>query len=138
MALLLASCGQGGVGNVPGDTSDESAYSGIAEGEVINLTGTEPFWNARIEGKTMLYRTPENMDGLRVPVARFAGRGGLAFNGMLDGRDLDLAITPAQCSDGMSDRSYPYVATLQIGRDLREGCAWLEGDDIGEPQAAPR
>ncbi|MGB3797255.1 MAG: hypothetical protein WA957_13245 [Alteraurantiacibacter sp.] len=133
LALVLASCGQGEPGNVPGNFDDGHAFSGIADGAVINLTGTEPFWNARIEGGTMLYRTPGIMDGVRVPVSRFAGRGGLAFSGTLDGSALDLAITPAQCSDGMSNRSYPFVATLQIGTVQQEGCAWREGDDIGEP-----
>ena len=133
VALLLASCGQGGSGNLPGDTADESAYAGIAEDAIINLTGTEPFWSGQIEGDTLVYRTPENMDGSRVAVSRFAGRGGLAFSGMLDGRGLDLAITPAECSDGMSARRYPFVATLQIGSEQREGCAWREGDDLGEP-----
>ena len=133
MAVFLASCGQGAGNNIPGDAGDERAYAGIAEDAIINITGTEPFWNGRVEGDRLLYRTPDNMDGMRVPVSRFAGRGGLAFNGTLDGRELDLAITPGSCSDGMSDRIYPFVATLQIGGERREGCAWREGDDIGEP-----
>lgn len=133
MAVLLGSCGQGGPDNIPGDFADESAFAGIADNAVINLTGTEPFWNGRVEGNMLLYRTPENMGGSSVPVSRFAGRGGLSFSGTLNGRSLDLAVTPAECSDGMTGRSYPFAATLQIGKEQREGCAWRESDDIGEP-----
>lgn len=132
-ALLLAACGQGGGANVPGDTEDDSAYAGIAEDAVIMLTGTEPFWGGTVERGTLTYTTPENIEGASTAVTRFAGRGGLSFSGQLDGRSLDLLVTPAECSDGMSDRTYPYVATLQLGSEQRNGCAWLEGDDLGEP-----
>ena len=132
-ALLLAACGQGGDANVPGDTGDDSAYAGIAEDAVINLAGTEPFWGGSVEGGWLTYTTPENMDGQRLSVTRFAGRGGLSFSGVLEGQAVDLAVTPGTCSDGMSDRTYPYVATLQLGDTQRHGCAWLEGDEMGEP-----
>lgn len=131
--LLLAACGQGTDAIVPGNTDDGTAYAGIAEDAVIRLTGTEPFWGGQIEGGTFTYTTPEDPQGTPIPVTRFAGRGGLSFSGEMGGQPLDLAITPATCSDGMSDRTYPFVATLQIGREQREGCAWREGDDIGTP-----
>ena len=37
-----------------------------------------------------------------------------------------LAVTPGDCSDGMSDRTYPFVATLQVAGEQRNGCAWTE------------
>ncbi len=131
--FLLAACGQGeGAGNVPGDASDTEAYSGIGEHDVVRFTGTEPFWGGQVAGTSLTYTTPENIDGETITVTRFAGRGGLSFSGNLDGRPLDLAITPGDCSDGMSDRTYPFVATLQLGSEQRNGCAWREGiDDLG-------
>lgn len=126
--FLLISCGTEGAQNVPGDAADEHAFSAIAEDAVIRLTGTEPFWGGSVQGETLTYSTPENIDGTQVPVTRFAGRGGLSFSGELNGQPLDLAITPAECSDGMSDRTYPFVATIQLGPERREGCAWLEND----------
>lgn len=134
VALLLAACGPGDNANVPGDTGDTSAYSGIAENDVLNLTGTEPFWGGTIVDETLTYATPDNQDGVAIALTRFAGRGGVSFSGELDGQALDLAITPAPCSDGMSDRAYPFAATLRIGSETREGCAWREGvDDLGGP-----
>jgi uncharacterized membrane protein len=130
--VLLASCGGEQDANVPGDTGDESAYSGIPEDAVIAVNGTEPFWGGRLAGCTFTYTTPENIDGVAIPVTRFAGRGGLSFSGQLDGQAVDLAITPGGCSDGMSDRTYPYNATLQLGREQRHGCASLDGNEPGE------
>lgn len=134
-ALALTACQQGEeAGDVPGDASDTQAYDGIGEHDVVRFTGTEPFWGGQVAGTRLTYSTPENIDGETIPVTRFAGRGGLSFSGNLDGRSLDLAITPGDCSDGMSDRIYPFVATLQLGSEQRNGCAWREGiDDLGPP-----
>lgn len=140
VAALLAACGAGtgtgtGTGqDVPGDSSDTRPYAGVAEDAVLRLVGTEPFWGGTIERGTFVYTTLENQAGEAVSVERFAGRGGLSFSGTLDARPLDLVITPGDCSDGMSDRTYPFVATLQLGSEQRQGCAWREGDDLG---AAP-
>lgn len=129
--LLLGACGSGHNGNVPGDTADESAYSGISENDTIRLVGTEPFWGGTVEQGMFTYTTPDNIDGIPIAVTRFAGRGGLSFSGQRGGQPVDLAITPGECSDNMSDRTFPYNATLQIGTEQRYGCAFLEGDDLG-------
>lgn len=121
MASTLAACG--GNGEQPGDVP---TFAGIAPDENITALGNEPFWNAKIEGATLTYSTPENIGGTAITVERFAGNGGLGISGMLEGQPLQLAITPGECSDTMSDRSYPYVATLTIGDDLREGCAFTD------------
>ena len=132
LALLLAACGTNTAQDVPGDSSDNRPFSGIAEDAVLRVTGTEPFWGGTIAGGTLTYTTPENPAGETVALTRFAGRGGLSFSGTLGARPLDLAITPGECSDGMSERTYPFVATLQLGSEQRQGCAWREGDDLGE------
>jgi len=134
--VLLAACQQGGDENLPGNSDDDQPYSGIAEDAVLELTGTEPFWNATISGNAMVWRNPEKADGESVAVERFAGRGGLSFSGELGGAPLDVLVTPGTCSDGMSDRTYPFTATIQMGREQRNGCAWRVGvdeDALGEP-----
>ncbi len=134
--LALPACQSGEGENVPGSSADNRPYAGIAEDAVLELTGTEPFWNATIDGAQMVWRTPDNPGGVPVPVERFAGRGGLSFSGKLEGAELDIAVTPGVCSDGMSDRTYPFTATVQIGREQRNGCAWRAGmdeDALGEP-----
>ncbi len=129
-ALLLAACqsGEGGAGNGP-----TAAYSGVAEDEVIYLTGTEPFWGGEIAEGMALYTTPENQDGSRFAVERFAGNSGLAFTGSVGGRGFDLVVTPGDCSDGMSDRTYPFVATLKIDDEQRSGCAWTDKQPFDGP-----
>ena len=135
--LLLAACQQGtgpdtASGNVPG--TSPQGFTAIAPEEIISFTGTEPFWGGTIVGGTLTYSTPENTEGTRIEVKRFAGQGGLSFSGMLEGQQFDLLITQGDCSDGMSDRSYPFVATLNLGKEVREGCAHTDKQPFSGPQ----
>lgn len=113
-------------GAVPGDTAETAPYSEIAEDELLRFLGNEPFWGGEVSGKTLIYKTPEDQDGTVIEVERFAGRGGIAFSGLLDGAEFEMTVTPLECSDGMSDRTYPFTVTLEIGEDQRNGCAWSE------------
>lgn len=129
LLMLIAGCsGNQGAGNanIPGGNEDGQPFDLIAEDTVINVTGNEPFWGGEVRGDTFIYTTPDNPDGIAIAVKRFAGRGGLSFNGRLNDQDIALAITPGECSDTMSDRTYPYVATLMIGDDLSAGCGWSD------------
>lgn len=111
---------------VPGDTAETAPYSEIAEDELLRFLGNEPFWGGEVSGKTLIYKTPEDQDGTVIEVERFAGRGGIAFSGLLDGAEFEMTVTPLECGDGMSDRTYPFTVTLEIGEDQRNGCAWSE------------
>jgi len=138
LALCLVACSDGGGSgnaNIPGDTGDNQPFTGISETTKIHLTGNEPFWGGDISGDILRYTTPLQPDGLSIDVERFAGRGGLSFSGDLNGAQLTLAITPGDCSDDMPDRRYPFVATLQIGDDIRAGCAWTDTAPFTGPAA---
>ena len=133
--VLLTACQQGsGSTQVPGDAGDNAAFSAIGPGETIEFTGTEPFWGGEVEGDMLRYSTPENIDGQRIEVTRFAGRGGLSLSGSLNGARFDMTITEAECGDGMSDRTYPFVATLRLGEEIRNGCAWTQARPFDGPR----
>lgn len=127
---LLAGCtgGNHDASDVPGDAADAQPYAGIAATDVVRIVGTEPFWGGDIRGDTLTWTTPEDIDGQAITVTRFAGRGGISFAGTLDGQDFTLMLSEATCSDGMSDRTYPFVATVAIGTDQElGGCGWTDG-----------
>jgi uncharacterized membrane protein len=129
--LLMAGCGNGegaGNANIPQGNESGQPFSQIAPDTIIHLTGTEPFWSGEVSGDNVTYIVPDNPNGTQISIKRFAGRGGLSFSGELQGQNFLLALTPGECFDGMSDRIYPYIATLQIGDDIRAGCGWSEDD----------
>jgi uncharacterized membrane protein len=101
-----------------------TVFDAVAPEEAVTLTGTEPFWNFRIETGEGLWTTPENQPGTRLTVTRFAGNGGLGFTGTLDGQPLTATLTPGECSDGMSDRRFPFVATIALGGETLAGCGY--------------
>ena len=121
--LLLAAC-QSGDGT-PG-SGPTHAFDAISPEETVYFTGTEPFWNGAVTEGIARYSTPENQQGTRFSVQRFAGNNGVSFTGMLGDQSFDLMVTPGRCSDGMSDREYPYTATLRMGNEQRNGCAWTD------------
>ncbi len=129
-ALLLAGLALAGChashDTMPGDSDDHHPWQGIAAEEHVRATGTEPFWSVTVTDTGLRYATPDKPDGVAVAVSRFAGRGGLSFSGEMDGAPLTLAITPGACSDGMSDRRFPFVATLRIGEATQKGCGWTD------------
>lgn len=112
---------------------DRQPFSAITPDEVIRLTGTEPFWAGEVAGETLTYTTPDDTEGQEVRVSRFAGRGGLSLSGDMEGESLDVMITPGDCSDGMSDRSYPFTVTFKIGDEVRKGCGWSDASPYAGP-----
>lgn len=99
-----------------------SAATSIVPGNVRAL-GTEPFWNARIEGNSLIYTTPEDQNGRKIAVERRDTAIGAVFSGKLNDQPLRLTLAKRTCSDGMSDRAYPLSAVLSIGSQRRIGCA---------------
>lgn len=134
--LSLAACQSGADETaVPGDRTDDRPFSEISAKETVRFLGTEPFWGGSVAGDQMTYETPKKPAGERITVARFAGRGGLSYSGTLDGANLTMTITPGSCSDGMSDRRFPFTVTLQIGDALRNGCAYSDAHPFDGPAA---
>lgn len=119
---------------LPGNAQDTAPYAGIAADETVRFVGTEPFWGGSVSSGTLIYTTPERPDGDRIAVERFAGRGGVSWTGNLRGSRFALAVTPGVCSDGMSDRTYPFVATLEVEGGQQNGCGWTEKMPFSGPE----
>lgn len=90
----------------------------------VRAVGTEPFWNAQVEGRCVVYSNPEDRKGIRVWTRFTPAPGGGVWAGSLNNSRFELRIRPgAGCSDGMSDRRYPLAAELVVGGERRQGCA---------------
>lgn len=128
VAMLLGACQAAG-------PQRAETFSAISPEERISLIGTEPFWGGTITGSDALWSTPENQAGTRFAVERFAGNSGVSFTGQLGTERFDLMVTAGRCSDGMSDRTYPYIGTVRIGGRQLEGCAWTDRQPFDGPAA---
>jgi uncharacterized membrane protein len=96
--------------------------------ERFNVVGTEPFWNVSVSKSGIVYSSPEVKKQTFPYVAplRAAGRPeDLVRVYQLKGKGNNTLILKKvdKCSDGMSDKQYPYSATLILGTKVLEGCA---------------
>ena len=112
----------------------EPVFDAIAPQETVTLSGTEPFWSGVIEGGVLTWTTPEDLDGTRAELSRFAGNGGIGWSGELGGERIDIAVGPGPCSDGMSDREYPFNAAVRLGDRSLTGCAYTDASPFSGPQ----
>ena len=126
-AAVVSGCG--GMGAQTAET-----FSEIAEDERIYFSGTEPFWNGSVRDGTAIWKTPDNAEGARFSVTRFAGNNGLSITGTMEEQAFDLMMTPGTCNDGMSDRTYPFFATVRLGDRLLSGCGWTDRHRFIGPQ----
>jgi uncharacterized membrane protein len=129
--LLAAACTPA---QEDGIDPEGQTFDAVAPEEVVTLVGTEPFWSLTAENGEGLWSTPENQPGTRFRLARFAGNNGLGFTGTLDGKPFTATLTPGECSDGMSDRRFPYVATVALGEETLRGCGYTSSQPFtGDP-----
>lgn len=94
----------------------------------LQCLGTEPFWSLTAEGAELVLATPEGD-------SRMALRKVLDTGWFRDprravvGDGITAVVTPAQCSDGMSDRAYGLEATVILGSggaaQMLSGCCRL-------------
>lgn len=94
-----------GCATVAGTAPDSGSYRAL---------GTEPFWSVTIDGGRMTYAAPDTA-GFSVPAPPRNG-------GRYQTARLTLDITHRECSDGMSDRTYPDTVTAMVDGRTLHGC----------------
>jgi uncharacterized membrane protein len=86
--------------------------------------GNEPFWGLDIDSTGLRFRTPEDTTGIRWPPLIPVVRGDtVRWVGKTERAAVDARIWPVRCSDGMSDRVWPYAAVVRIDSTAYQGCA---------------
>jgi len=115
----------------PGDPYPGPGYPQAPVGEATyRAIGTEPFWDLEI-GRELVFTDRGNDVSVvqRAPVP-IQGTAGPIYRTPR----LEVNIVHRQCSDGMSDRTYPDTVQVYVDRQLYRGCgAPIEFfDRIGE------
>ncbi|MEP3050782.1 MAG: hypothetical protein ABJP48_13550 [Erythrobacter sp.] len=116
----------------PGDQRADTAqrFNEIGNDETLNLIGTEPFWSIVVEGDQLTFSTPSDIDGEIISVSRFNGNNGLGLSGTIGADALEIAVTPGDCNDGMSDRHFPFTATIKMGEEVLTGCGYSDSNPV--------
>lgn len=86
--------------------------------------GTEPFWDVEFTGTEVRFRGMDNAEPpARQPKPVLAGATAVYRARLPDGRPLTATLSVEDCSDGMSDRTYPLTAVVELGDARFQGCA---------------
>jgi uncharacterized membrane protein len=104
----------------------------------VRALGTEPFWSVDLTGAEMVYTAPEPPE-LRAPRPEPVVQGTTATweAETADGTTLKVTLIATECSDGMSDRTYPLTALVKVGdRDLT-GCAASSAAILSAGESGP-
>ncbi|MDB5421498.1 MAG: hypothetical protein JWR59_1445 [Brevundimonas sp.] len=119
----------------PAPTATVATLAGVDLAEPVSVLGTEPFWGLKITPTSITYTSPEGppLSGANPgPVVQGTTA---AYRTTLDGQPLELTLIATECSDGMSDRTYPLTAIVKLGQTRLNGCANAEAALAAEPPA---
>ena len=111
----------------PGYPSGETTYRAI---------GTEPFWDLEIGRELIFTDRGNNVSVSQAAPAPIQGTAGPTYQTSR----LEVNIVHRQCSDGMSDRSYPDTVDVRVdGRQRYRGCGapieyFNQTDETGQPR----
>ena len=140
LAALLVACQpqapDGSSAQAPADAPPPAASTAAAvpepfQGEML-ARGTEPFWMVRIQPDTLTLERPDfETVTAPNPGAVMEGEAAVWRAVAADGRPLPVTLRPGECSAGMSDLRYDYVAAASLAGAALRGCA-------GKADAMPR
>ncbi|HEX6315345.1 MAG TPA: hypothetical protein VFZ73_10825 [Gemmatimonadaceae bacterium] len=101
-----------------------SAGAAIVSALPLRALGTEPFWALDIETSELRLRTPDDTAGVQFPAGAPTIAGDTAsWTAQRDTVAIEANVWPGTCSDGMSDRQYPYTVRVSVAGTLYHGCA---------------
>jgi uncharacterized membrane protein len=90
----------------------------------LSCAGTEPFWDAAINGKFLWVNKPEYKEAMALKMLnRTEARGyapGYVF--VVKTRYSRLTVINGTCNDGMSDHEYSHHAVLEHNGEVLAGC----------------
>lgn len=91
----------------------------------LSVMGNEPFWAIHIVDGAATYSDPEIMQGpsVRLGQPQVTGNTVVWKEESSQTSPLIITLTGTDCSDGMSDRTYPLSAKIEMGQRVLNGCA---------------
>ena len=137
VALALAACSRQSEGPPPPAPPPEPSHilGGVDLDKPIRAVGNEPFWYVTLDGTHMVYGGPDRPERsvtqspvvMRGTTATFTGQAA-------QGGALEVTLVATECSDGMSDRTYPLVARVKVGGETLIGCAAATSTFTPQPE----
>lgn len=124
--LALAACTRAEEPDQP-DAPPEPppVLGGVDLAQPVRALGTEPFWSVELAGTEMVYTPLDPQARAHAPQPNPVVQGTTATyeTETADGTALRVILVATECSDGMSDRTFPLTAMVKLGDLDLTGCA---------------
>ncbi len=134
---VLAACSEPAStpSSAPASAPAPAALAGVDLNQPVQALGTEPFWGVEITASAISYtsiegppRTGDNSGPtLQGTTATYASTVG--------DEPIEITLIATECSDGMSDRTYPLTAMVKLGGETLNGCAASKAALEAQPPA---
>lgn len=137
--LVLAACSPAEESAPPPEVpAPAPVLGGVDLAGPVRALGTEPFWSVDLTGAEMVYTAPEPPE-LRAPRPEPVVQGTTATweAETADGTTLKVTLIATECSDGMSDLTYPLTALVKVGDLDLTGCAASSAAILSAGESGP-
>ena len=123
--LVLAGCSPAEApAPSPELTAPAAVLGGVELAGPLRAIGTEPDWSVDLMGTEMVYTSPEPPgQRARQPEPVIQGTTATWAGETADGATFKVTLVATECSDGMSERTYPLTAMVTVGERALTGCA---------------
>ncbi|UTP39840.1 hypothetical protein M9M90_01310 [Phenylobacterium sp. LH3H17] len=100
----------------------------------LDARGNEPFWALAIRPDKITFTRPDPEPPVVVdnPGAGVDDGQHAVWSTNKDGKTFMVSLAQEECSDGMSDLKYPYLAVVTLGDQTFRGCAFKTGQQPRE------
>ena len=124
--LSLSACSQPAEAPAAPEPAPEPAavLAGVDLTKPLRAIGTEPFWAVELTGTELVYSGADRPEQ-RAPQSPPVVQGTMAVweATTTAGHPLKVTLTATDCSDGMSNRTWPLTAMVKIDEETLMGCA---------------
>ena len=127
LTILNAGCGaessrQAGDSSAVAVPLDSTTVAIMAE--PLRALGTEPFWALDIDTGGLKFITPDDTSGIRFPsTAPTISADTVVWSLQAEHGTIEARVWAEKCSDGMSDREYPFASQVIVHGTTYRGCA---------------
>ncbi len=137
LSLGVAACSPSA--ETPADTAAAEAapvmLGGVDLNQPVRALGTEPFWSVEITPDALIYSGVDRPEQRASnPGPQVQGTTAVYATATDTGAALVVTVIATECSDGMSDRTYPLTVRVELGEETLNGCAASTAAIMAQPQ----
>ena len=120
----LSACSQPAAEKAPVAPAEARTLAKVDLDQPLRVMGTEPFWAVEITPTGLTYSGVDRPEQKAAnPGPALQGTVAVWTTETVAKTPLVVTLTATDCSDGMSDRTYPLTAKVEIGGESLTGCA---------------